>query len=97
VFSHFGELWLAESHGDGITSGMCAATNWMQAVDPGGSCRRGSVGIQNWVAQLGSQNWGAVALLKAIWWDLRLASLLTDLLYLVFDLLSKVIVESRPI
>jgi len=52
VFSHFGELWFAGSHSGGITSGMCAATNWMQAVDPGGSCWRGSVGIQNWVLWL---------------------------------------------
>jgi len=35
VFSHFGELWLAGSHGGGITSGMYAATNWMNAAAPG--------------------------------------------------------------
>jgi len=34
VFSHFGELWLAGSHGGGITSRMYAATNWMQAAAP---------------------------------------------------------------
>jgi len=34
-FAHFGELWLAGSHGSGITSGMYAATNWCQAAAPG--------------------------------------------------------------
>jgi len=49
-FSHFDELWLAGSHGGGITSGMYAATNWMQATAPGearwgfGIGCRGSVG-----------------------------------------------------
>jgi len=28
----FGKLWLAGSHGGGITSGMCSATNWMQVA-----------------------------------------------------------------
>jgi len=36
----------------------------------GGHLRRCSVG---------SRNWAAAALLKALWWDLRLASLLTHL------------------
>ena len=51
VFSHFGEIWLAGSHGGGITSGV-----------------------------VGIGHRGAEALLKAVWWDLRLASLLTHLL-----------------
>jgi len=34
-FSHFGELWLAGSHGGGITCGMYVATNWMQVAAPG--------------------------------------------------------------
>jgi len=34
-FSHFGELWIAGSHGGGITFGMYAATNWMQVAAPG--------------------------------------------------------------
>jgi len=49
-FSHFGELWIAGSDGGGITSGMYAATNWMQVAAPvearwgfGIGCR-GSVG-----------------------------------------------------
>ena len=33
-FSYFGELRLAWSHGAGITSGMYAATNWIQAAAP---------------------------------------------------------------
>jgi len=35
VISHFCELWLAESHDGGITSGIYAAANWMQAAAPG--------------------------------------------------------------
>ena len=34
-FSHFGDLWLAWSHGGGITSGMNAAGHWSQAAAPG--------------------------------------------------------------
>jgi len=79
-FSHF-ELWLTGSHSGGITSGMYAATNWMQAAAPGearwgfGIRCRGSV----WQSEL-----GAAALLKAVWWDLRLASLLMHLSYPYF-------------
>jgi len=54
VCSRFGVLWLAGSHGGGITSGMyskLATVVWPFGVR-------------------------AAALLKAIWWDLRLASLL---------------------
>jgi len=36
VFSHFGELWLAWSHGSGINSGMYVPiTHWSQAPAPG--------------------------------------------------------------
>ena len=53
----------------------------------GGSFRRGSVGIRNWVSWLGGQSeLGAAALLKAVWWDLHLASLLTHLLAFVLFL-----------
>jgi len=34
-FSHFGDLWLAWSHGGGITSGMNASGHWSQAAAPG--------------------------------------------------------------
>ena len=44
-FSHFGELWLVVSHNSGISSGMYAATNWIQAAAPS-------------EAQWGSWNWG---------------------------------------
>ena len=75
-FSHFCELWPAGSHGGGITSGIYADTNWIQAVAP---AILG--GIQNWVPWLGGQSeLGAAVLLKTVWWDLRLASLLTHLL-----------------
>jgi len=55
------------------------AANWMQAdVDPGGCYQRGSVGIRNWAPWLGGAvGIGAAALLKVVWWDLCLASLLT--------------------
>jgi len=54
-FSHFGELWLAGSHGGGITSRMYSATNWMQALAParlGGDSELGAV------ARWDSRNWG---------------------------------------
>jgi len=44
VFSHFGELWLAENHGGGITSGMSICT-----VHPGPS----SVQQQRWAFGIG--------------------------------------------
>jgi len=58
-FSHFGQLWLAGSHGGGITS-------WS--------------GSRNWPPWYGHSELGAAASRKAVWWDLRLASLLTHLL-----------------
>ena len=50
-FSHFCELWLAGSHGGGITSGMYAATYWMYHA--GGGSRRGSMGQ----SELGWRRW----------------------------------------
>jgi len=70
--------------GAALLSGMYAATDWMltnrmvHAVAPGeaqwglGIGRRGSVGQ----SELGAAAWR-----KAVWWDLRLASLLTHLFY----------------
>jgi len=77
-FPHFGELRLAESHGGGITSGMYASTHCCHAAAPG-EARWGS---RNWVASLSGAvgiKLGAAASRKAVWWDLRLASLLTHL------------------
>jgi len=68
VFSHFGELWLAESHCDGITSGMGyksgapgqqrtarhCNTSWMSYIEI--AVRHSELGV--------------AALLKAVWWDL---------------------------
>jgi len=67
-FSHFGELWLAWNHGGSITSGMHVATYWMKVAAPGEAWWGFGIGCR-----------GSVALLKAIWWDLRLASLLMHL------------------
>ena len=51
-----------------------------EANDPCGSWWRGSVGIWNWMPGVGGQlELGAAALLKAVWWDLHLASLLMQL------------------
>jgi len=75
-FSHFGELWLTGSHGGGITSGMYAATYWMQAAAPGEA--RWGFGI-GCCGLVGQSELGAATLFKAVWWDLRLASLLTHL------------------
>jgi len=71
-FSHFGELWLAWSHGGGITSGLYTSTHWCHAAAPGEA--------RNWVPWLGSvvqSELGKSASRKAVWWDLCLASLLT--------------------
>jgi len=63
VFSPFGELWLARSHG-------------AAALLPD-ECLRRILCIGAWH---GHSELGAVAaLLKAVWWDLRLPSLLTHL------------------
>jgi len=43
VFSYVDELWLAWSHGGGITSGMYASTHWSHATAPGEA--RWAVGI----------------------------------------------------
>jgi len=58
-FSDFGELWLAGSHGGGITSGMYAATNWMQAAAPGEA--RWGFGIVPWIGGAVGIGGGGVA------------------------------------
>jgi len=69
-FCHFGELWVAESSG-GITSGMYAAPNWTQATAPGKARWGFGIGCRGSARQ--SEVTTAV-LLKAVWWDLRLAT-----------------------
>jgi len=78
VFSHFRELWLARSHSGGVTSGVCAAPNLSQAMAPGEVRWLLGIGCRGSVE---NSELGAAALLKAVWWDLRLASLLTHLLW----------------
>jgi len=78
-FSHFGELWLAGSHGGGIISGMYSTTDWMQAAAPGEALWAFGIGCRG---SMGQSESGAAALLKAVWWDLRLASLLMHLYHL---------------
>jgi len=75
-FSHFGELWLACSHGGSITSGMSYTHRaWENAYIQIAS------GKKNFAAKVAGQSeFGATPLHKAVWWDLRLASLLTHLL-----------------
>jgi len=69
-FSHFGGLWLAGSHGGGITSVM----SYIEITV--GQSERGTVA--RWQLEL-----LAAALPRAVWWDFRLASLLTHLLLLL--------------
>jgi len=56
---------------------MYVATNWMQTAAPGEVRWGFGTGCRGSVRQL---ELGAAELLKAVWWDLRLASLLTYLL-----------------
>ena len=66
-FSHFGELWLAGSHGGGITSGM----SYIQMAPA------------NHLPSTGQLELRVAASRKTVWWDLHLASLLTHLLLLL--------------
>jgi len=79
VFSPFGELWLAGSHGGGITLAMSIR------VGSGHSNCYGSRCIE---IAVGHSEFGAAALLKAVWWDLRLASLVTHLFCLCMKYLE---------
>jgi len=76
-FFHFGELWLAWSHGGGITSGMYTSSHWCQAAAPGEAWWAIVIGCRGSVGDLQLQ---VAASCKAVWWDLRLASLLMHLL-----------------
>ena len=87
VFSHFGEVWLAGSHDRSITSGMYASTHWTHAVAPGEPQWAVGIGFRG---SVGQSECGVAASCKAVWWDLRLASLLMhlsldlDLLFVCF-------------
>jgi len=67
-FSHFSELWLAWSHGGGITSGMYASTH---------RCHAAALSEAQWVVKIwcrgsvGQSKLGAAALHNAVWWDLQ--------------------------
>ena len=52
VFSHFGEFWLAGSHGGGISL-RYFRDECSQALIPTDCSRRGSLGIRNWVPWVG--------------------------------------------
>ena len=68
--SHFGENLLVGSHGGGITSEMSIGI---------GSRLPNSHGSSYIEIAVGHSELGVAALLKAVWWDLHLASLLTHL------------------
>jgi len=61
VFSHFGELWLAWSHGGGITSRMSNAGTKYR------SQRRGLLGSQNWGRRHFIRLYGGICILQACW------------------------------
>jgi len=75
VFSHFGGLLLVGSHGGGITfRDVCGH---MIQLAAGGEAPWGfGIGCRG---SLGQSELGAAALRKAVWWDLRFASLLMHL------------------
>jgi len=87
-FSHFGELWLPESHSGGYYFRVEHRTKhptWEKMptiqITPGKKLQgeaRWAVGSGR--ASVGKSEFGAAASRKAVWWDLRLASLLTHLL-----------------
>jgi len=89
VFSPFGEHWLAVSHGGGgITSGWAISC-----------CRKATakhITFANtyhvWAPATtvgGHSELGAAALLKAVWWGMCLASMLTHLFFHSLSLLIK--------
>ena len=61
-----------------MTSGMYAPTNWMQATARGEAWWGFGIGCCGSVRQ---SEFGVAALLNAVWWDLRLASLISHLLF----------------
>jgi len=75
VFSRFCELWLAGSHGAAASRRGWAISHWHSP-----SIRK-SAAVAIGIA-------GGSALLKAVWWDLRSASLLTHLFIYFFQITS---------
>jgi len=63
-FSYFGELWLAGSHGGGITSGMSICN-----VHPGASVQQqraaAAVDIRNWGRRRCLRPYGGICVLQA--------------------------------
>ena len=89
VFSPFGEHWLAGSHGGGGISRRLA----VESADHAGrhplykpELNRRFVRLSSMVTTVGG-HWElrAAALLKTVWWGLRLASLLTHLFIYLFS------------
>ena len=82
VFSPFGEHWLAGSHvGGGITSRMMPSPLWntIRMTDV-----RSSAQMSKSAATVGGHSeLAAEVSTKAVLWDMRLASLLTQLLLLI--------------
>jgi len=75
IFVNFGSRGV---NSGGVTSGVCAAPNLSQAMAPGEVRWLLGIGCRGSVE---NSELGAAALLKAVCWDLRLASLLTHLLW----------------
>ena len=83
VFAPFGEDWLAGSHGGGGISRRPGVDRRMLLVVIHGyelELNRRIVRLSSMVTTVGG-HWElrAAALLKAVWWGMRLASLLTQL------------------
>jgi len=80
----FGKDWLAGSHGGGISSGWTSELAARLSIVRKSSgefdiSSAGTCGEAQWAVGI-----GAAALLKAVWWGMRLASLLTHLFFCLF-------------
>ena len=71
---------------------MYAASDWMKAAALGEAWWGFGIGCRG---SVGHSELGAAALLKAVWWDLHLASLLTVLFF--FLLRPSYVVMGRPL
>jgi len=70
---------------------MYTAPNWMQATAPSEARWGFGIGYHGSVRQ---SELVVAALLKAVWWDLRLASLLMHLLFLLFTTTVGIVVSA---